>query len=302
MWETDTFYEICFQQNVLRSAKNREIGGRRALLRKAASMITVNRCGYDSRHTAVLDSLNPRGNEDYTLLLIKTESFFEKDGKYTELPPNTGLLYGRHSYVHYGCRRPDYNDDWIHFELHGEDEQLLSRLSLPLDTPFALPYLGRLSELCRLVVTEKLSGHPYRQQTLDSLMRALLYSLASQLAVLPDAHSGNKYYQPMNELRMEIQNAPYKKWSVEELAERMHLSISHFQHLYREFFGTSCIRDVIDARIAYAQYYLTTTEMSIQALAVFCGYESELHFMRQFKKYTGLTPSGYREESRRQKG
>ena len=88
----------------------------------------------------------------------------------------------------------------------------------------------------------------------------------------------------------------------EELAERMHLSISHFQHLYREFFGTSCIRDVIDARIAYAQYYLTTTEMSIQALAVFCGYESELHFMRQFKKYTGLTPSGYREESRRQKG
>ena len=104
MWETDTFYEICFQQNVLRSAKNREIAGRRALLRKAASMITVNRCGYDSRHTAVLDSLNPRGNEDYTLLLIKTESFFEKDGKYTELPPNTGLLYGRHSYVHYGCR------------------------------------------------------------------------------------------------------------------------------------------------------------------------------------------------------
>ena len=82
----------------------------------------------------MLDSLNPRGNEDYTLLLIKTESFFEKDGKYTELPPNTGLLYGRYSYVHYGCRRPDYNDDWIHLELHGEDEQLLSRLSLPLDT------------------------------------------------------------------------------------------------------------------------------------------------------------------------
>ena len=40
----------------------------------------------------------------------------------------------------------------------------------------------------------------------------------------------------------------------------------------------------------------------VAILAVFCGYESELHFMRQFKKYTGLTPSGYREESRRQKG
>ncbi len=54
-------------------------------------MITVNRCGYDSRHTAVLDSLNPRGNEDYTLLLIKTESFFEKDGKSTEFPQIPGF-------------------------------------------------------------------------------------------------------------------------------------------------------------------------------------------------------------------
>ena len=41
--------------------------------------------------------------------------------------------------------------------------------------------------------------------------------------------------------------------------------------------------------------------MTVQALAAFCGYENELHFMRQFKKCTGLTPSGYREESRRQK-
>ncbi len=44
-----------------------------------------------------------------------------------------------------------------------------------------------------------------------------------------------------------------------------------------------------------------TTEMSVHALASFCGYENELHFMRQFKKQTGLSPSQYRAQNRREK-
>ena len=38
--------------------------------------------------------------------------------------------------------------------------------------------------------------------------------------------------------------------------------------------------------------------MSISSLAAFCGYDNELHFMRQFKKGTGMTPSQYREAHR----
>ena len=34
--------------------------------------------------------------------------------------------------------------------------------------------------------------------------------------------------------------------------------------------------------------------MDIASVAALCGYENQLHFMRQFKKFTGLTPSQYR--------
>lgn len=265
-------------------------------------MITVNLCGYDSMHKMAFNRSYPGGYEDYALLFIKTECFFEVNGKIKDFPPNTVMIYGVHSPVHYGCRNSHYNDDWIHFELHGEDANLLHELAIPVGRPFTLPFLGTLTDYVRLIVQEKLSAHSHSRQVTDSLMHALLYSLASQLQTVPDGNMSHKYYYPMNELRMEILNAPYQKWDTPRLAQRLHLSISHFQHLYKQFFGTTCIQDIIQARIKHAQLYLCISEMSISSLASFCGYDNELHFMRQFKKQTGMTPSQYRESHRRQGG
>ena len=36
--------------------------------------------------------------------------------------------------------------------------------------------------------------------------------------------------------------------------------------------------------------------MSIRSLSDFCGYDNELHFMRQFKKFVGMTPTEYRQK------
>lgn len=265
-------------------------------------MITVNICGYDSMHRIALDRVNPKGYEDYALLLVKTESFFEIDGNLLDFPPNTVMIYGKHAPVHYGCREPHYNDDWIHFDLEDEDSDLLQKLAIPVNCPFTLPHLGALADYSRLIVQEKLSCHSCRHAVMDSLMRALLYSLASQLREAPDDNTANKYYYPMKELRTEILNAPHQKWDTPQLAERLHLSISHFQHLYKCFFHSTCVQDIIDARVKLAQLYLCISDTSISSLALFCGYESELHFMRQFKKRTSMTPSQYRKTHSRQQG
>lgn len=133
-------------------------------------MITVNICGYDSMHKMAFNRSYPNGYEDYALLLIKTESYFEISGEVMDFPPNTAVIYGMHSPVHYGCRNSHYNDDWIHFELHGEDGNLLRELAIPVDSPFTLPYLGTLTDYVRLIVQEKLSARSHSCQVIDSLM------------------------------------------------------------------------------------------------------------------------------------
>ncbi|MCM1175292.1 MAG: AraC family transcriptional regulator [Blautia sp.] len=265
-------------------------------------MITVNVCGYDSMHKMILDRSCPDGFDDYTLLLIKTESFFELNGENISFPPNTVMIYGIHSPVHYGCLTPHYNDDWIHFELHCEDTNLLHELAIPVNCPFTLPCLGTLTDYTRSIVQEKLSPYPYSTQVIDSLMHALLYSLSNRLHTLSDLNTNNKNYYSLNELRIEILNAPYKKWDIPLIAQKLNLSVSYFHHLYKQFFQTTCTQDIIHARIRHAQLYLCISEMSVSSLALFCGYDNELHFMRQFKKITGMTPSQYRKTHRMQNG
>ncbi|MCI9336156.1 MAG: helix-turn-helix transcriptional regulator [Lachnospiraceae bacterium] len=265
-------------------------------------MITVNVCGYDSMHCMAFDRSNEKGYEDNALLLIKTESFFEIQGTLRTFPPNTVMLYEKHFPVHYGCQSPRYNDDWIHFDLQGEDACLLRKLSIPVNRPFSLPHLGLLTDYSRLIVQEKLSSHACKEAVIDSLMHALLYSLSGKLRESQNRNESNRYYYPMQKLRMEILNAPCQKWETPQLAKRLHLSVSHFQHLYKQFFETTCIQDIINARIEHARLYLCISDMSVSSLALFCGYENELHFMRQFKRHTGMTPSQYRETHRRQGG
>ena len=220
-------------------------------------MITVGICGYDSMHKIKCDRLFPDGYGEYTLLLVKTEAFFEIDGSVINTPPNTVIIYSPHKFVHYGCQKPHYNDDWIHFQLHEDDSHILEKLNIPVDHPFTLPYMGTLTEYCRLLVQEKLSDHSHKLEVLDSLMHTLLYSIADLLHSRSDENINHKYYHLLNIQRLELLNAPYKK---------------------------------------------CTSEMSVSSLALFCGYDNELHFMRQFKKITGLTPSQYRESHRYQQG
>ena len=257
-------------------------------------MIIVSNCGFDSRHRTGFDIRRPNGNGVYTLMFIKTEAFFEIDGKLIDTPPNTAILYDKNAYIHYGCHAQPYSDDWIHFDF-SEGESLIEQLDLLLNHPFPLTDTTLLTEYVKIIVSKNLSSHLYKAQIIDALMHALLYSLAGQFHTSKDERLKNKYFQRLNQVRMNIQNAPHKKWDVASIAREVNLSPTHFQRLYKSFFDTTCIQDIIQSRIKNAQFYLRTTDMSIQSLSVFCGYDNELHFMRQFKKYTGMTPSEYRK-------
>lgn len=109
------------------------------------------------------------------------------------------------------------------------------------------------------------------------------------------------YRKSMDELRQKIYRQPQKKWNIEEMAQMLLLSRAYFQRLYKKNFGVSVMADVIAARIALAKKYLASEQNSIAFVADACGYRSEIYFMQQFKKETGMTPAQYRAKARGEK-
>jgi AraC family transcriptional regulator of arabinose operon len=53
--------------------------------------------------------------------------------------------------------------------------------------------------------------------------------------------------------------------------------------------------DVISSKIEKAKEVLTGTTCTVNQVAAMCGYDNEEHFMRQFKKIVGMTPTAYRK-------
>lgn len=102
----------------------------------------------------------------------------------------------------------------------------------------------------------------------------------------------------LNNARRRILESPQLDWNVDDIARNAGISKSYFQRLYREIFKTSCMEDIINARIDRAKRLLENTEMQIGDIAIECGYSNGSHFMRQFRQKTGVTAMEYRKVSR----
>lgn len=78
------------------------------------------------------------------------------------------------------------------------------------------------------------------------------------------------------------------------VADRFAISGSNLSHYYKSRTGASVSEKLQEIRRAAAVRLLTTTDMSVAAIATQCGYAQPATFMRVFKKLMGETPSEYR--------
>lgn len=260
-------------------------------------MIRVTSCGHDSHHRKPCDIEHEHGLSEYLLLIVKTSAWFYIDGRRICTEPNMVILFDRDTYIRYGCDKPDYNDDWIHFSIPQceEGDSLFASLGISLNQPLYPPDIQRLSSFIRLMAQEFHCPSSQSAQVLHCLMKALLYALGEDLLRADHPAFQHRHYSAFLRLRTSLYNDPGAAWTTEALARSLNLSVSHFQHLYKYFFHTSPQMDIIHARLDLAKFYLSNSNMSIYALALFCGYQSDVHFMRQFKKFVGMTPTEFRK-------
>ena len=85
------------------------------------------------------------------------------------------------------------------------------------------------------------------------------------------------------------------KISVSSLAKDFGYNPDYFSHVFKETFGVSPQKYVINKRIAAAKHLLLTTDKSVSEIALSCGFSDPLYFTRMFSKETGAAPSVFRK-------
>ena len=79
------------------------------------------------------------------------------------------------------------------------------------------------------------------------------------------------------------------------LAKTLHLSQSHFCHIFKDVFGVSAKEYLISIRIQKACELLRTSSMSITDIAFNCGFTDANYFARTFRRLKGKSPSEYKK-------
>jgi PAS domain S-box-containing protein len=83
---------------------------------------------------------------------------------------------------------------------------------------------------------------------------------------------------------------------IRELAALVHLSVSQFERRFRRVFQISPLRHIMNVRIRAASLLLTTTNDTIAAIAMDCGFYDHSHLTRNFRKIMGVSPREYRRQ------
>ncbi len=260
---------------------------------KEGTVLRIYALGWHWEHTADFEKLRPDGIHGMQIILVQSKARIGMGDKLYQVEPNTAFVV-ESCFPHslYADGEP-YTDDWIRFDLENDDIQFLNELGITFNVPIPLASdtVSRLIAVCETVFR---TDQAEKDAALRHLLSAIFMQIKSDFAP-QETKSRTHYDIEIERIRKQIYSQPAANWNIEQIAEKLNLSVSHFQRLYKQRFGIPCSKDILTSRMEYAKQLLATTDLSAIEVAEKCGYTDYSHFSRVFQKYACEPPSKYRK-------
>lgn len=133
-----------------------------------------------------------------------------------------------------------------------------------------------------------------RNTDLPEEKRKIFMEILKESAVMAKDVHENKNNRIFKQAVEFIQEHYQENISLQILEEHIGVSASYISHIFSQNSRESFLDYLNHYRIERAMELLSTTEKTVQEVAVLCGIPSTNSFNRIFKKYTGTTPGKYR--------
>ena len=94
-----------------------------------------------------------------------------------------------------------------------------------------------------------------------------------------------------------MKDDPRQSLPLSKLAQSVNLSPTRLWYLFKAETGTPPARYLRILRMQDAAMLLATTFLSVKEVIARVGFTDESHFVRDFKRIYGVTPTGYRKQN-----
>lgn len=90
---------------------------------------------------------------------------------------------------------------------------------------------------------------------------------------------------------------PSRNFTLGKMAESVNLSPPYFCYLFKTITGVPPAKYLKSLRLQHSATLLATTFLSVKEIVRHVGLSDESHFVRDFKRHYGMTPSEYRNSA-----
>ena len=233
----------------------------------------------------------PYGLDSYTFLHFFGPVEILVNGKKLTTKPGACLFYAPDTPQWFFSSSPVIHD-WAHFDR--SLKPLLVKYGISENTVYYPKNTRFITELFREMESEFFSNNPFSDELIHIKAETFLIFFARTLKNADSSTAGAEE-ELFCSIRQKILFNLSHPWTVSEMASLAGLSSSRFHVVYKKIFGISPLNDVIEARMTLAKNRLVSDYVPIYELADSLGYSNEYHFIRQFKKHVGCSPTEYRK-------
>ena len=205
---------------------------------------------------------------------------------------------------------PHHEEKWVglmntaHLQLIISDKALMaaserknSKVGLRAYRKFVDPRLGAL---VAAVNAERVAGFPSGRLFLDSLEQTIAVALINGHAVRHcpvREYGGGLGSERLRRIKELVDANMADDLSLDEMAQSVELSTSHFARMFRKSTGESPHQFVLRQRIERAKAMLRGADGRVLDVAVACGFKTQQHFAQLFRDICGVSPTEYRRDS-----
>lgn len=164
-----------------------------------------------------------------------------------------------------------------------------------------IPADSRLTALVAAVNAERIAGFPSGPLFLDSIEQAVAVALVERYAVRPRLrlpYRGGLGPSRLRRIRELVHAKMEGELTLHEMAQSVGLSRAHFAQMFRKSTGETPHQFILRHKVERAKQMLRAAEARVLDVALACGFKSQQHFARVFRRLCGASPSEYRQEWR----
>lgn len=238
---------------------------------------------------------------EYVLIYcIEGSGWFETNGVKHKVPQNHFFILPKGKAHAYGSHpNHPWTICWIHFD--GEKAGFFSE-GLDKPTPINIDKNSRIEE--RLLLFEEIYAtlkNGYSKSNLEYSITSLFHFLGSLKflgAYRESIYSSHQQRDLVDEAIHFMRENIHKRITLKEIADYVHLSVSHFSNLFQTKTGFSPVNYCTQLKIQHACHLLDFSDMKVQQVAIMSGYDDPFYFSRIFTKTMGVSPTDYRREKK----